>query len=142
MPEHTHVLSIDPGGTTGVSLVRIYDLELAQNHLITDPVELSKCIQHYGMHQYMDVFVVIEDFVGSGPRTPEAIHVLKLIGRIMATCEFVDLPYTLKTPQARIPLVTEARKRTARGTSPHIIASYAHALAMIEKGDYAITSSK
>jgi len=135
----TRVLSIDPGVTTGVALVQIYDGKLLETHIITDVHELSRLVQRVGLE--MSVFGVIEDFVGSGPRTNEAIFVLKLIGRLEAICESVDMPYVLRAPQARIPLVNEAKKRTERGTSPHIIAAYAHALALIEKGLYESVNS-
>lgn len=132
----THILSIDPGLTTGVGFVRIYDGELVSQYLITYVHELAKLVQQTGMNKSQPSFCVIEDFVGAGPRTLEAIYVLKLIGRLEANCEFVDMPYALRSPAMRLPLVHDAEKRVNRGTSPHVIAAYAHALAFIERGIY------
>jgi hypothetical protein len=123
------VLAIDPGITTGIAYTDITG-KLRQ-YMITDlPITVLNRVQLFRDTQAV---VVIEDFVGAGPRTKEAIHVLKLVGGVTAVCYLFKIRCVIQVPQQRKPLLYEAVKRAPVGTSKHVIDAYAHALAYIER---------
>ena len=126
-----YVLAIDPGLTTGVALVTP-EGELEESKLLYSPKEVVEYIDDF-WESPTPVRVVVEDFVGAGPRTTEAIFVLKLIGGVEATCVLNGLPLVVQAPQVRIPLHSDAERRAPKGTSKHVIDAYAHALAYLER---------
>src|SRR4051812_46375557 len=99
------VLAIDPGITTGVVQVSMLG-EIIAMSLIGDPPELIAT-----MKELLPTHIVIEDFVGAGPRTKEAIHVLKLIGIVTGASYVLGLNVLLQVPQERIPFLYEAKQR-------------------------------
>lgn len=122
------IMAIDPGYSTG--LVVTEDDRLMEAHLLSDPHMVQ--LQATRAANMEGITVVVEDFIGAGPRTKEAIFVLKLIGGIEALCFSNGTPYVLQTPNTRIPLVPDAKRKAPKGTIIHIIDAYAHALAYWE----------
>src|SRR4051812_28771729 len=103
------VLDVDPEYSTGMAYLN-EDGELVSSFLATDAAQVLERVQkHEGL-------VVIEDFVGAGPRTKEAIFVLKLIGGVTATCYLENKECVIQVPQQRIPLIYEAKSRVEAGT--------------------------
>lgn len=123
------IISIDPGYTTGVAIVSPGG-ELISSRLFEKKDALDIL---YLIRTKQPSVIIIEDFVGSGPRTKEAIFVLKLIGSVIGVSYLEPVAVILQVPQFRKPLVSEAEALAPAGTSKHIIAAYAHALAWLEK---------
>jgi hypothetical protein len=122
------ILAIDPGDTTGIALVDAVTGELVTGY---EAYTTRQVVETVRLCWLRPVHVVIEDFIGAGPRTKEATHVLKLIGNIQAAATLGDLVWDEQVPQMRLPFVDTARTRAGKGISRHIIDAYAHALARI-----------
>ena len=126
------IVAIDPGIHTGVAVVDEHG-SIERTFMTTDQTEVYELIA--GLIE-TECMVVIEDFVGAGPRSTEIIFTLKLIGSIAGICYCCNLPLTIQVPQHRLPFVSEATRRVEKTTSKHAIDALAHALAYIE-GAYA-----
>ena len=123
------VLAIDPGISTGMAWVSD-EGELIASVVTDSKSHILQLLQEFA---HSDYTVVIEDFVGAGPRTKEAIFVLKLIGFVTAVCLIYEYPLHLQVPQQRLPLLSEAKQRAPKGAIIHAVDAYAHALAYQEK---------
>jgi hypothetical protein len=121
-----NILAVDPGITTGIAFISETG-ELLQAGTATYEETLDR------VHAQQDCIIVVEDFIGAGPRTKEAIFVLKLIGGIVAICHVDSLRCIIQAPQVRIPFVPEAKDRAGLKVSKHAIDAYAHGLAFLEK---------
>lgn len=123
------VLAIDPGMTTGLALVSFQGVLL---HVTTDNFKTFEGVAHYILDNTIDV-VVIEDFIGAGPRTKEAIFVLKLIGKIEGVCYTQGIPVVMQNPQVRKPYMLMVRNNLKKAISKHEEDAYAHALAYLNR---------
>ena len=129
------VLAIDPGRSTGIVLVDQTGLIL-QSQLATTPEQVLVAVA-----TITPSVVVIEDFVGAGPRTLDAIFTLKLIGGASAIAWLKRIQVVIQVPQARTPLLTEAKRRADKGTSIHVVDAYAHALAFLERWQASVNAA-
>lgn len=119
------VVAIDPGLTIGVAEVTTNPLRVV-TFATDDPIEVVTFLT--GTYDA----VVVENFVGGGPRTKEAIHTLKVLGFVQYYAQFLGLPVTLQQPQMRKHKVSEA-KSLLKTATPHEIDALAHALALVAR---------
>lgn len=126
-----YILAIDPGLTTGIALIDETG-DLQECKTMSTVTDVIIYIDDFWESPEPLRMVIVEDFVGAGPRTKEAIFVLKLIGAIVATCILNGTKYIEQAPQVRLPLHPDAQRRAPIGTSKHVIDAYAHALAYLE----------
>lgn len=116
------VLAIDPGGTTGLARVSL------RGRLISSiGTKKFETIIGYILLTSPSV-VIIEDFIGSGPRTKEAIMVLKLIGKIEGACLVFGFPVVMQNPQTRKPYLSIIEETI----TVHEKDAFAHALAYLD----------
>ena len=103
------VSAFDPGVTTGYALATFderYDGNVVPFRLIdAKPVIMIEEL-HLLVDQEDDVRIV-EDFVGAGHRTPEAIHTLKLVGYLQHTPNHAGI-VVVQSPQRRKAFVSKA----------------------------------
>ena len=119
-------LAIDPGGTTGLARVSLRGSLLSS--ITTTKFET---IIGYLLLTSPNV-VIVEDFIGAGPRTREAIQVLKLIGKIEGVCHIFGFPVVMQNPQMRKPYLAVIREQKLSITT-HEKDAYAHALAYLDR---------
>ncbi len=74
--------------------------------------------------------VVIEDFVGQGPRDPNAIMTLRMLGFIEGFAHFLGIEVVIQAPQIRRPFLAQAGALV--GAGHHFTDATAHALAFAE----------
>ena len=121
------VIGIDPGKTSGVAFVDgcsgSVDIITCGDYDTRD--SLYATIRHLVTVYHVDM-VVIEDFIGSGPRTPAAILTLKLIGFLEGMLTELDITHRLQPPQWRKPFLREAKE--FEGVPHHSRDALAHAL--------------
>lgn len=129
MVDKIAVLAIDPGITTGMA----YTDNKGELLAFFTEEEPNKVLERISKLWGTDVTVVVEDFVGAGPRTKEAIFVLKLIGGVCASCYLGNVRCVPQVPQTRIPLLYDAKRKAPKGMIIHAIDAYAHALAFLER---------
>ena len=123
----TVIMAIDPGYSTGAVIIGLDGNMVGGREIETEEEVLDWII---GSRPNL---VIIEDFVGAGPRTKEAITVLKFIGKIIGLCYVIRIPVVMQAPQVRIPLHHDAEELLPKGTSVHIVDAFAHALAWLER---------
>ena len=76
--------------------------------------------------------VVIEDFVGSGPRSKDITDTIKLLGFLEGLCKWKDIPYTVQHPQKRMHMLDRAKSTDSFSTlGYHAIDALAHVLAHV-----------
>lgn len=123
------IIAVDPGYSTGVVAI---DLEggIVAGRVIEINNALEELLNLVDENETR--LVIVEDFVGAGPRTKEAIFVLKLIGAIRGACYVKKIPFLVQVPQKRIPYVPDAKRHAAPGTSRHIIDALAHVLCWMD----------
>lgn len=120
------VLAFDPGGVTGVAFhdTQTGDVATAE---VSEPVALAGWIDHYSAVQPT---VVVEDFVGAGPRNTYSNHTLQVIGFVRWYATYRQLPVAMRQPSHRKSEVDRARSMLEIAT-PHAVDALAHALAYI-----------
>ena len=129
----TIILGIDPGLTTGVvKYSTLSEKVLGWSHLTT----LESCQDLPEQMLWLntgDFHVVIEDFIGSGPRSSDMTQTIKMVGFFEHLCEWKKIPYTMQHPQKRLSSVGRAHEMefpTPLGS--HAIAALAHVLTYLE----------
>ncbi len=122
------ILGIDPGESTGLALCS-FSGALIKTHTVKTLDYIAGFLEYKNLSQ-----VVIEDFIGSGPRSREAIQVLKLIGAIEGICFIKKLPLAIQAPQQRKPYLAKARVLAEQQSkSLHEIDAIAHVLAYLDR---------
>lgn len=105
-----HFVGIDPGGTTGVAVIDCKG-NLIHSAALKKPLDvtqiLDKCAERYGSEGFQ---VVIENFIGSGPRSNSMNYTLKLVGFFHLLCEYKGWSNVVQPPQRRKPYLGAARK--------------------------------
>ena len=128
------MMSVDPGGTTGIALFENDNLVDA----ITVPGSDHDKLANVFMHWIPNV-LVIEDFIGNGPRSVEAISTLKLIGMFEGFSILKGTRFVVQQPQKRKPYLLRASTiLTKRFESPvriHAVDAIAHGLAYLKELD-------
>lgn len=125
------LIAVDPGLTIGVAEVRVGargERNVVQTFQTDDPLAATNSICR------ADV-VVVEDFVGGGPRTKEAIHTLKVCGFVEWYARLLGVTVVLRQPQFRLHKVTEATALVGPG-APHAVDALAHALSYLDLQRY------
>lgn len=130
----TFVLGIDPGETTGIGLVNPEGKIIGTKEVYKDPLKIAEVIMEV-KEKFSPLQVVIEDFVGSGPRSRHGVYTIKLVGWLTNFCKWQKITGTLHNPQRRYCMVSTARnvlKGSAFTFSNHTMDASAHALALWE----------
>jgi len=130
------VIGVDPGGTTGLARVEADGSVTATTaanmdeirHFLDDTLQrvLNKGLQRIDCH------VVIEDFIGAGPRNADAINALKLVGFSEGYSRALGFDTTVQAPQTRKAYVGQAREMLS-DASIHSVDALAHALSFMDK---------
>lgn len=106
------VAAYDPGVTTGYAVADVRD-RLSDPHIIAlGALEDINAVRHAVsvLEPSYDVRVrIVEDFIGGGSRTREAIHTLKLVGFLELADNGTTLTIESHVPQWRKAFVTEAQ---------------------------------
>jgi hypothetical protein len=106
------VAAFDPGRVTGYARATIGDERVDGVYpLISFGAKQLNTWEHVHHNLFADEWVdimIVEDFVGGGPRTTDAIHTLKLVGLIQYGRR--DIPVIVQPPQFRRAFVEEARQ--------------------------------
>ena len=129
------IAAYDPGRTTGYAQVAV-DRQGSIASLSVDHVS-----QLQGVHAVLDQMardqsdvdiVIIEDFIGAGPRTSDAIYTLKLVG--LLEYGFSHPLVIMQNPQVRKAFVSQARELLeARHKERHGADALAHILAYLHR---------
>jgi hypothetical protein len=120
------IFGIDPGVTTGLAL---YDdpsgVVFAEDTQAPSRVYAAL----YDLHQDVpDKAVVVESYVGAGPRTQEAVYTIKVLGFVEFLCQSWGMTYFAQAPQQRKHQVANAERLLPDGPH-HAKDALAHALA-------------
>lgn len=118
------LLAIDPGLTHGWARWN-EDMFHAAGQT-TEPNVLFKMIENDKL-----TVVVIEDFVGGGPRNQYAIHTLKMIGGFEWVARRLGIRVAIHGPIIRKPYMELAKQK---GYPIHATDAIAHALAFLRTG--------
>lgn len=127
MPDYKNVLSIDPGGTTGLAIRNRNNITEDRNWMTavcTEWEELCDLITE-GLE-----YVVIENFKAEHIST-YGLHTVRLVGGTMFVCRKLDIPLVIHQPQDRRSFITDAREMlVARGGKfmTHEVDALAHLL--------------
>ena len=128
-------IGIDPGFTTGMSLLNADGTLQAVREIKDDPLEIAKRLLEIKASREDGIRVVIEDFIGSGRRSRGAIYTLKLIGWLTHFCNWQGIHGALHPPQRRKSSLKKARQMSMQKSllsTPHTRDATAHAIAYWE----------
>jgi len=123
------VVGVDPGRTTGLAFVT-----LTPTSRVLHYADGERDVEHVGRlllkwsSDNPDIVVVVEDFLGAGPRSADSNHTLKVVGFTYYLCQMEGIPSALVPPQARLSSMDDARA-LAQGRGVHATDATAHALA-------------
>lgn len=127
------VIGIDPGITTGLA---VYGAKgaLASDAIRDNRAAIARWVwQHYSKYSKLgETWVVIEDFIGAGPRTGPAIYTLKLIGALEFFCDWHKMRGQSQEPQRRKAYLKGAAKALQLSgvkANKHQVDAMAHAMA-------------
>lgn len=129
------VLAVDPGATTGLAVASqaglLYRSQVA-------PHEVAKRVRSL-LPAYLPQIIVVEDFVGGGPRTKWAKLTLEVIGRCLAVAELYAVPVKRQAPQLRKAFLSEAKRLVAgKHADRHAADALAHALRYLNEASGAV----
>lgn len=128
------ILGVDPGRTTGVALGEFNNEGELWRHREFEIMSLDKLVKF--IQSINPTKIVVEDFVGAGPRTKDSNNVHQLIGAVRGTAVILGIPCHVAVPQRRLPFLVPARKLLVKSggkQSPHKEDALAHVLAYWEK---------
>jgi hypothetical protein len=131
------ILAVDPGLTTGVAVYDAEHSQLLATLETKDPLKVGSLILGY---ELFNTTVVVENYVGAGPRTAEATHTLQVLGFVRWYAAMLGLPVVVQAPQQRLPYVTRATELAPK--TKHAAAALAHAIAFAAKQGVIGTSTK
>lgn len=120
------IMGVDPGKTTGIAILDVESDKVFSTAVMTVEALVGCILTGH------PTVVVVEDYVGSGPRSAEAIRTLKLVGIVVGACEALRIPYSVRPPQVRLPHVAASRARLPR-RSIHERDAFAHVLSYREQ---------
>lgn len=126
------VCGIDPGRNTGVV---IWDTE-GSGVVAHDSISDKQCLVNWlesNVRHYCSV-VVVEDFIGAGPRSADTVFTLKLLGFIEGWCEFhCGLEVETQPPQWRKPFLDESQQFFHTHKLRHMKDALAHVFAYLDR---------
>ena len=122
-----NILSIDPGGTTGIA--------------VSVGGEIATCTSKdaqevWGMVQRFDI-IIIERFATSGLLSKYGLHTIEIVGGVKALCYTLDKPLYVHQPQERYAFQQQAHTMLLDRKVAFLIHeedSLAHLLAYMERG--------
>ncbi len=109
------VIGIDPGLTTGFVVYDTILEEVIESKQTQDQMYVTNRLKAYRSQSVLAV--IIEDFVGAGPRDPMAIHTIKTLGLHQGVSEWLGFVTIIRAPQSRRPFVELAKQ--AKGMPAH-----------------------
>lgn len=92
-----------------------------------DVLALWRVIQRMNVDQ-----AVVEDFVGSGPRTKDAIHTMKVLGFFLYRCEEACIKVVVAQPSARLNAVSFASRFTGQRDE---VSALAHVISYLRRSE-------
>jgi len=95
------VLGIDPGVTTGIALYDDESSSVVYAKDVQSPVIVYEVLQTFLEETVTDKAIIIESYVGAGPRTQEAVHTIKMVGFVEFLCQSWGLTLFSQAPQQR-----------------------------------------
>jgi len=128
-PGRSWFAGFDPGRSIGVALLGATPSSHQIGHTETtrDVVYCGSLIAQWAA-TYAGLTVVVEDFVGAGPRTSDGNYTLKVVGYLTWKAEEQGVVVIVTPSQSRLAGMTEAKQLVAGGTG-HSIDAMAHAVA-------------
>lgn len=96
--DHAHILSIDPGGTTGIAcqFAARHDQRLITTTTVDTPEALYDIVLEYKWDA-----VLCERFSTAGRLSKYGIYTIQLVGGVHALCHVNGLPFIYRQPQNR-----------------------------------------
>ena len=126
------VCGIDPGRTTGLvhcsNSGKILCAQAAREH--KDIVEFLRQLDSE------TTVVVMEDFLGSGPRSADAIFTIKLLGFVEGCCHLMGLELIVQPPQWRKAFLDKAQMHFRVHKERHCKDALAHVYSYLERLGY------
>ena len=123
------ILGIDPGVTTGLALYDdVQGVLLAED--TQAPGRVYAILSEFLEKDVEDRAVVVESYVGAGPRTSEAVYTIKMLGFVEFLCQSWGLALFDQAPQQRKHQVAQAKALLPQGPH-HAKDALAHALAYL-----------
>lgn len=125
------IIAVDPGSKThGFACIDISGATEQEPYNVHDFWETEHMLDIanviHGRKENIHM-VIVENFVGNGPRDVHAVRTLKMLGFIEGFCRYFDIPVTIQNPQMRRGFLTSAE--TIVGGLYHYTDAMAHALA-------------
>lgn len=138
---------LDPGVSIGMIIVRYpaewrfnpLDVHILRSSVTTEYTPILDLIEEGEQradHLGVRLTVVMEDFVGSGPRNPDVTRSIKMCGWIEGLCETRKLELITQTPLQMGPFERIAAQQLANAHieySPHLRSALAHVLCYLER---------
>jgi len=122
------ILAIDPGVTTGIAIADEYSIH---PYVALNPNDIARTLDRYVGSTDT---VLIENFVGGGYRTPEAIVTLKILGFAEYHARHNRGALTiLRAPQLRKPYVQTAKSLFGPDESRHAADALAHIISYVKE---------
>lgn len=122
------ILGIDPGVTTGMVGYLPQKRKVWFKGDYTDPLDIPRNIDRVISSGY-EALIVIEDFIGMGPRDKSMVKTMKHLGLAEFYSRHKGLRTEIQPPQVRKAFLDEARRIAGHGH--HYIDAMAHILAFI-----------
>lgn len=136
----TLLLGVDPGGTIGTALYGYVEEGKSKEEpqpywkletwALPTQGSLVEVVRTWQAHIKG---IVVEDFIGSGPRTHEAILTLKLVGGVIGMALAFEIPYRVQYPQFRKAFVAQAQRMLPKDATIHEADALAHVLAYMKE---------
>jgi hypothetical protein len=124
------VIAVDPGSRThGFCYLDSRGKRIIRRFETSHMVQIGSQIYALAVLQQVDV-IVVEDFVGQGPRDIHASTTLRMVGFVEGLGHLLGLTVAVQAPQIRKPYLTEAGHLV--GPGHHYTDATAHALAYVD----------
>jgi len=121
------VCGIDPGRTTGLVVCDVSGVVIQA----LDVRDRESLVEFLTTHN-PDVLVV-EDFLGSGPRSADAIYTLKMLGFIEGCSHYLGMFHVMQPPQWRRAFLDKAQLVFPYHKQRHCKDALAHVLAYLDR---------
>lgn len=117
--DFAHILSVDPGGTTGLAWQLVSPD--AQQRLIHTETAVAPEPVYDLVAEYKWDSVVCERFVTAGRMSKYGLYTIELVGGIKALCYHLGIQFSYRQPQNRKAFQKEAHEHLARLPDRHVI---------------------
>ena len=148
------IMGVDPGVTTGVAVIDTNrSKQLVYKNQLFKLLHEQDAYEEFvaALEKYQPDFVVIEDFVGGGPRTPPMVYTMNLVGFVQGVLKVLGFHYKAMPPMHRRAFLPDAKELIKEKGQPHATDALAHALAYsyreelrknVKKGNDVVRSDK